>query len=42
MENNKKVTGRNIIVSDFEVAPYDTEEYEYAGDIKCHAIFSPP
>lgn len=36
MENNKKVTGRNIIVSDFEVAPYDPEEYEHAGDTKCH------
>ncbi len=23
MENNKKITGRNIVVNDFEIAPYD-------------------
>ena len=36
MNNKNKITGRNIVVNDFEVAPYDPEEYEHAGDTKCH------
>ena len=36
MYNKNEITGRNIIVSDFEVAPYDPIEYEYMGDTKCH------
>lgn len=36
MDNKNEITGRNIIISDFEVAPYDPDEYEYAGDQKCH------
>jgi hypothetical protein len=36
MNNKNEITGRNIVVNDFEVAPYDPEEYEYAGDTKCH------
>ena len=34
--NKNEFTGRNIVVSDFEVAPYDPDEYEYNGDQKCH------
>lgn len=36
MDNKNEITDRNIIVSDFEVAPYDPDEYEYMGDQKCH------
>lgn len=36
MGNKNELTGRNIVVSDFEVAPYDPDEYEYNGDQKCH------
>ena len=36
MGNKNEFTGRNIVVSDFEVAPYDPDEYEYNGDKKCH------
>ncbi|WP_294411141.1 hypothetical protein [uncultured Ruminococcus sp.] len=36
MDNKNEITGRNIIISDFEVAPYDPDEYEYMGDQKCH------
>lgn len=36
MNNKNEITGRNIVVNDFEVAPYDPEEYEYMGDTKCH------
>ena len=36
MGNKNEFTGRNIVVSDFEVAPYDPDEYEYNGDQKCH------
>lgn len=35
MENKKRTTGRDIISSNFEVAPYDPYEYEYSGDQKC-------
>ncbi|SEK78859.1 hypothetical protein SAMN02910353_01264 [Ruminococcus sp. YRD2003] len=36
MGNKNEYTGRNFVVSDFEVAPYDPDEYEYNGDHKCH------
>ena len=36
MGNKNEFMSRNIIVSDFEVAPYDPDEYEYNGDQKCH------
>jgi hypothetical protein len=36
MNNKNEITGRNIVVNDFKVAPYDPEEYEHAGDTKCH------
>jgi len=36
MGNKNEYMGRNFVVSDFEVAPYYPDEYEYNGDHKCH------